>query len=115
MLTGMASGDLDVSALLVLLVHELRTPANVVGGYLKLLQDPRAGVLSEHQARLLATRSAHGTSSSPCSPMRAPSLGCNAARASAKTGLHACHARLGRGRRVRGARSRHGDAHDLGR
>jgi hypothetical protein len=54
MLTGMASGDLDVSALLVLLVHELRTPANVVGGYLKLLQDPRAGALSEHQARLLA-------------------------------------------------------------
>jgi hypothetical protein len=54
MLTGMTSGSLDAPALLTLLVHELRTPANVVGGYLRMLQDPRAGALSDRQAQLVA-------------------------------------------------------------
>ncbi|MGH3117468.1 MAG: histidine kinase dimerization/phospho-acceptor domain-containing protein, partial [Gaiellales bacterium] len=39
--------------LLSLAVHELRTPATVVGGYLRMVLKDRAGPLSEDQRRLL--------------------------------------------------------------
>ena len=48
----MPSEDDDFSASLSLLVHELRTPANVVGGYLRMLQRDAEG-LSERQRKMI--------------------------------------------------------------
>jgi signal transduction histidine kinase len=43
----------DWPRLISLAVHELRTPVNVSGGYLKMLGDERSGPLTERQRRLL--------------------------------------------------------------
>jgi signal transduction histidine kinase len=48
----MPSEDDDFSAFLSLLVHELRTPANVVGGYLRMLQRDAEG-LGERQRKMI--------------------------------------------------------------
>jgi len=52
----------DWPRLLSLLVHELRTPVNVAGGYLKMLLDPRTGRLEERQRQMVehASRSVDG-------------------------------------------------------
>jgi len=43
----------DLPKLLSLAAHELRTPAGVVAGYLRMLQQGRAGALSAQQAKLI--------------------------------------------------------------
>ena len=43
----------DWPRLLSLLVHELRTPVNVAGGYLRMLLDARAGPIEERQRTML--------------------------------------------------------------
>jgi signal transduction histidine kinase len=48
----MPSGDDVFSAFLSLVVHELRTPANVVGGYLRMLQRDAEG-LGERQRKMI--------------------------------------------------------------
>jgi signal transduction histidine kinase len=48
----MPSEDDDFSAFLSLIVHELRTPANVVGGYLRMLQRDAEG-LSDRQRKMI--------------------------------------------------------------
>jgi signal transduction histidine kinase len=48
----MPSEDDDFSAFLSLVVHELRTPANVVGGYLRMLQRDAEG-LGERQRKMV--------------------------------------------------------------
>ena len=39
--------------LLGLAVHEFRTPASVVGGYLRMLQRDTAGALNDHQRKMV--------------------------------------------------------------
>ena len=43
----------DLPKLLSLVAHELRTPAGVVAGYLRMLQQGRAGALGAQQAKLV--------------------------------------------------------------
>jgi signal transduction histidine kinase len=43
----------EYARLLSLAVHELRTPASVVGGYLRMLQSDASGPTTEHQRRMI--------------------------------------------------------------
>ncbi len=49
----MPEHSLDLPKLLSLVAHELRTPAGVVSGYLRMLQQGRAGALSPQQTKLV--------------------------------------------------------------
>ena len=49
----MASPGESYTQLLSLAVHEFRTPASVVGGYLRMLQGDTDAPLSERQQRMI--------------------------------------------------------------
>ena len=52
-LNTMAASNESYPKLLSLAVHELRTPASVVGGYLRMLQHDRDSPLSERQRKMI--------------------------------------------------------------